>query len=333
MATTTTLQSASDVSSMKNTMMDNINNDTMDKSKSNKMSPPPPPPPPTVNSNPGTSYPEPVPSMEKQLSSTPFWINDPLVLFKREEIMDIWPAPLMSIEQKLNAISRIVILLSILGFLITKNVNILFTGTITLAIFVMMYKLQYQGQYDEKNGGNKDNSSNDNNNGNDKKEGFINSTFSNDPTNNQNNQLERSKYSKPRGILKPTMTTPTVTNPMMNVLLPEIAYNPERNQAAPAYNPKIEKEINHTTEVATVLDFEPKTLTEAEKLRKKLFADLGDKYEFDDSMRSFYTNPSTTIPNDQQAFAEFCYGSMISCKQGNEFACQRFNPVLGSVLN
>jgi len=50
-------------------------------------------------------------------------------------------------------------------------------------------------------------------------------------------------------------------------------------------------------------------MTEAEKLRKKLFADLGDKYEFDDSMRSFYTNPNTTIPNYQKGFAEFCYGS------------------------
>lgn len=297
---TTTLQSASDLKSGSST---------------NAMMP-------TTNSNAGTNYPQPVSTMEKQLSSTPFWINDPMVLFKREE-MDIWPAPLMSIEQKMNAISRIVILLSILGFLITKNVNILLTGAITLAIFVMMYKLQHQEEYDAKNGGNKD--SNDNSagnsvkNGNDKKEGFINSTF-NEQTNTRNG-------------LKPIMTMPTVANPMMNVLLPEIAYNPERNKAALAYIPKIEKEINHTTEVATVLDFEPRTITEAEKLRKKLFADLGDKYEFDDSMRSFYTNPNTTIPNDQKAFAEFCYGSMISCKEGNEFACQRFNPVLGSVIN
>jgi len=55
----------------------------------------------------------------------------------------------------------------------------------------MMYKLQHQEEYDAKNGGNKNNSSN--NISNDKKEGFINSTFSNDPT---NNQLEHSKYSK-----------------------------------------------------------------------------------------------------------------------------------------
>ena len=316
--TTTTLQSASDVSNVTNQMNSQLNN--IDKSKSKLSNDGGLNATPTTNSNMAISYPEPVPSMEKRLSSTQFWINDPLALFKREEIMDIWPAPLMSIEQKLNAISRIVILLSILGFLITKNVNILFTGAITLAIFVMMYKLQYQEQYDEKNGNSNSGNSNsgnsnsgNSNSGNDRKEGFVNSKMYN--------------------VLKPNLTTPTVTNPMMNVLLPEIAYNPERNQAALAYNPKVEKEINHSTEVATVLDFEPKTLTEAEKLRKKLFADLGDKYEFDDSMRSFYTNPSTTIPNDQKAFAEFCYGSMISCKEGNEFACQRFNPVLGSVIN
>lgn len=304
MSTTTTTQSASDVS-----LADTIN--SMDKSKSNKND--------DLNTNSNTgitanySYPQPVPSMDKELSSTPFWINDPTVLLKREEMMDIWPAPLMSIEQKLNAISRIVILLTLLGFLITKNINILFTGAITLAIFVMMYKLQYQKDYDEKNGNNNGNN-NSNNNSNDKnKEGFVNSKMYN--------------------ALKQNLTTPTVINPMMNVLLPEIAYDPERNQAAPAYNPTVEKDINHSTEVATVLDFQPKTLTEAEKLRKKLFADLGDKYEFDDSMRNFYTNPSTTIPNDQKAFAEFCFGSMISCKEGNEFACQRFNPVLGSVIN
>jgi len=305
MSTTTTTQSASDVSL---SLADTIN--SMDKSKSNKND--------DLNTNSNTgitanySYHQPIPSMDKELSSTPFWVNDPTVLFKREEMMDIWPAPLMSIEQKLNAISRIVILLTLLGFLITKNINILFTGAITLAIFVMMYKLQYQEEYDAKNGAKNKNNNTNNENGK-KKEGFVNS--------------------KMYTALKPNLTTPSVTNPMMNVLLPEIAYDPERNQAAPAYNPKVEKEINHSTQVATVLDFEPRTLTEAEKLRKKLFADLGDKYEFDDSMRSFYTNPSTTIPNDQKAFAEFCYGSMISCKEGNEFACQRFNPRLGSVMN
>jgi hypothetical protein len=236
-------------------------------------------------------------------TSTQFWTNQPSVLFDKNEMSDLWPMPLMSVEQKLNAITRLVLLLTILGFLITKNINIIFTGFITLAIFVMLYNTQYKINT----------SASSSNSSEQKKEGFVNSQLYN--------------------ALKPHLTVPTIQNPMMNVLLPEISYNPSRDEAAPSYNSEVEKEINQSTEGYVVLDFEPRNLTEAEKLRKKLFADLGDKYEFDESMRLFYTNPSTTVPNDQKGFAEFCFGDMISCKQGNEMACQRFNPRLGSVLN
>ena len=238
------------------------------------------------------------------MNTTQFWINQPSVLLDRDDIADLWPTPLMSVEQKLNAITRLVLLLTILGFLVTNNINIIFTGVITLAIFVILYKTQYNLNSVSSAGADANPS---------KKEGFVNSQMYN--------------------MLKPHLTTPTIQNPMMNVLLPEISYNPVRDEAAPAYNPEVEKDINHSTEGYVVLDFEPRNMTEAEKLRKKLFADLGDKYEFDDSMRMFYTNPSTTIPNDQKGFAEFCFGDMISCKQGNEMACQRFNPRLGSVMN
>jgi len=246
-------------------------------------------------------------------NKTQFWINQPSVLLDKNDMTDLWPMPLMSVEQKLNAITRLVLLLTILGFLITNNINIIFTGFITLAIFVMLYKTQYTLNSSSSSSSSDSDSGSGSGSDSSKKEGFVNSQMYN--------------------ALKPHLTTPTIQNPMMNVLLPEISYNPTRDEAAPAYNPEVEKEINHSTEGYVVLDFEPRNLTEAEKLRKKLFADLGDKYEFDDSMRMFYTNPSTTIPNDQKGFAEFCFGDMISCKQGNEMACQRFNPRLGSVMN
>ena len=255
--------------------------------------------------NPNSPSDSPPPS----LNATQFWIYQPSVLLDKNEMTDLWPMPLMSVEQKLNAITRLVLLLTVLGFLVTKNINIIFTGFITLAIFVILYNTQYNLNTSS----NSSNSSDGANANTSKKEGFVNS--------------------KMYKMLKPHLTTPTIQNPMMNVLLPEISYNPTRDEAAPAYNPEVEKEINHSTEGYVVLDFEPRNMTEAEKLRKKLFADLGDKYEFDDSMRMFYTNPNTTIPNDQKGFAEFCFGDMISCKQGNEMACQRFNPVLGGVLN
>ena len=38
------------------------------------------------------------------------------------------------------------------------------------------------------------------------------------------------------------------------------------------------------------------------------------------SMRQWYPTANTNIPNDQKAFAEFCYGGMKSCKEGHEEA-------------
>ena len=58
----------------------------------------------------------------------------------------------------------------------------------------------------------------------------------------------------------------------------------------------------------------------------KLFKDLGEQLMFEQSLRPFHSTPNTTIPNDQGAFAEFCYGSMVSCKEGNSFACARNLP-------
>ena len=66
--------------------------------------------------------------------TTPFWSNEPTILFNKDDILQLWPTENMSFEAKLNAISRIVIVLSLLGFLFTRNFNLLIIGTITIAI-------------------------------------------------------------------------------------------------------------------------------------------------------------------------------------------------------
>ena len=107
--------------------------------------------------------------------------------------------------------------------------------------------------------------------------------------------------------IKSSFKHPTKRNPLMNVLLPEIQYDPQRKAAAPAFNPVVEKTIN-----AKVAD-------------PKLFLDLGDNIAFDASMRNFYSTAATTIPNDQTAFAEFCYGTMPSCRGGDYLQCSKNN--------
>ena len=201
-----------------------------------------------------------------------FWLDNPSILFNKKKIMELWPQSEYSLECKLNAITRLVILLTILGYLFTRNMKILVTGIITIGVVVLLYKTQHKKKKLNKKM---------------LKEGFTSPEL----------------YEK----VKSSFMKPTQKNPLMNVLLPEIQDNPQRKPAAPAFNPTVEKNINKK-----VAD-------------PRLFLDLGDNIAFDQSMRNFYATANTTIPNDQKAFAEYCYGSMPSCRGGDYLQCSKNN--------
>ena len=115
-----------------------------------------------------------------------------------------------------------------------------------------------------------------------------------------------------------TFQNPSSNNPFSNVLLPDYDFNPNKKPAPPSFNMNTNNTILENAKQA-VIDLNPSQ----PDLADKLFRDLGEQYVFEQSLRPFYSTASSTIPNDQQAFAEFCYGSMISCKEGNPFACAR----------
>ena len=240
-----------------------------------------------------------------KLPATPFWLNEPTILFNKKYITEIWPNSNMSNMEKLNAISRFVILASLLGYLITLNIGMIFVCVITLAVIAVLDHVQSNKAKEDEMAKEKPSKI---------KESFINSVLYNE--------------------VKDDYTNPKQNNPMMNVLLPEISYNPTRNEAAPAFNAEVEKKINNNTKEYVVdTTFSDESSKQKEYIKRKLFSDLGDSYTFDHSMRNFYTNPNTTIPNDQAGFANFCYGDMISAKEGNEFALGRNQPRLGGTYN
>jgi hypothetical protein len=221
--------------------------------------------------------------------NTAFWINNPMVLFNKDKIMEIWPLQNMTIEEKLNGITRLVLILTILGYLTTKNIKIIVTGAITLFSLVLLYKMKMENTL-------KTNIKDLN-----IKEGFT------------NPELYK--------MLRKNFTEPSVTNPAMNVLLTEIDDNPNRKTAAPCYNKVVENDMNEKTKEFITNNFDDKT-----NIDERLFKDLGDSFVFDQSMRTWNSTPNTSIPNDQKSFAEYCYGDMISCKEGDEFACTRSAP-------
>ena len=132
--------------------------------------------------------------------------------------------------------------------------------------------------------------------------------------NKQYNQFEKGA-SDFKNIMRDTFTLPTRKNPLMNVMMDDYKYNNKRKTAAPSYNKSVEKNINTTSKYPLLSN----PLTN----NNKLFRDLGDNLNFEHTMRNFHTMPNTKIPNDQRRFAEFCYGNMASCKDGDDISCTK----------
>jgi predicted histidine transporter YuiF (NhaC family) len=59
-------------------------------------------------------------------------------------MFDLWPTSEMCYEQKLNAITRLIIIITILGYILTMNNRILIAGFFTLLVIFILYKMRKQ---------------------------------------------------------------------------------------------------------------------------------------------------------------------------------------------
>jgi hypothetical protein len=233
--------------------------------------------------------------------TTPFWSNDPTILFNKDNILQIWPTQQMTFEAKLNAISRIVILMSILGFIFTRNWNLVIIGIVTLAIIFTLYKLRKQSLVSSLI----------------KKEGFtVNPSM-------QPSSLSPSSMLKDpvtlKSVLRSNFHPTTKKNPFGNVLLTDINDDPNRLAAAPSFNPDVYDDIDKAVKKQTQM-LNPDIIN----TNKQLYGDLWENYMLDNSMMQFYSMPNTRICNDQGAFASWLYSEMPSSKSsGPDGAFQR----------
>jgi hypothetical protein len=98
-------------------------------------------------------------------------------------------------------------------------------------------------------------------------------------------------------------TLPSAANPFMNVLLPEIGDNPYRAPAAAVQGNTVRKELD-------------------DYFQTMFASDPGDVYQKTQNQRIWVAQPSTTIPNDQAAFADWLFRVPgQTCKEGNQEAC------------
>ena len=69
-----------------------------------------------------------------------FWLDYPLILFDKNYITELWPWTSLSTERKINALTRLIILMTILGFIMTKNLSTLIIGFLTMLGIIFIYK-------------------------------------------------------------------------------------------------------------------------------------------------------------------------------------------------
>lgn len=228
--------------------------------------------------------------------TTPFWFNDPTIIFNKDSMFQLWPTSGLTFEAKLNAISRTVIILSILGFLFTRKTNFLIIGTITLAIIVSLYKFRknniVKNLVKEEEGFK-------NNNNQKSSDSISSSLMTTNPV-----TLET--------LLRSDFHPTTKKNPFGNVLLTDIMDEPDRKAAAPSFNPDVHDDINSATKKQTQM-LNPGIIN----TNKQLYGDLYDNYQNEKSMMRFYSCANTRVTSDQNSFAKWLYGNMPSSKESD----------------
>jgi hypothetical protein len=229
--------------------------------------------------------------------SIQFWTNNPTILFNKEYIFELWPTTNMSYEQKLNAITRLVILITILGYILTMSHRILFVGVMTVLGIFILFTMRKQK---------------------------ITKEMANEGFNVKGNEETGMFDKKPNSYLNPvTLDNVLKTefkegnkkNPFSNVLLTQIMDDPERKSAPPSFNVDVDEDITKNVK-RSVQMLNPSI----KNTNKQLFGDLWQEFELDQSNRAFFSTANTNVqPGDQNSFGNFLYGDMPSSK-GSDFA-------------
>lgn len=244
----------------------------------------------------------------------PFWTSKPTILFHKDFIMEWWPTSIMKYEQKVNAITRLIFLLTCIGYVLTMNPTILLVGIITLGVLSLLATQKQKEAIEQR-----------------KKESFQimkqhGQQYGDGHTENGNEPIyevtSTTMDGRPihmKSFVRAHYEKGTKKNPMANVLLTDIGDHPERKSAPPSFHPEIHEDITNNIK-GMIQELNP----EIKNTNKQLFGDLGEMFELEQSNRAFFSTPNSRVIQDEGAFANFLYGDMPSGKDsGIEGSIQR----------
>ena len=215
------------------------------------------------------------------MNAVPFWSNNPFILLNSDFIFELYPTPEMSYASKLNAITRLIIVISVIGYMVTSSVRILLVAIVTLVGMWVLFKYKNP----------------------------INESFDVIDMEDDIKEIVNNQAVSLSSVLKSDFKPGNIKNPFSNVLLTQINDDPNRLAAPPAFNPKVDENITRDTK--KTVQFLNGGINNT---NKQLFGSLWDRFTLDQSNRSFYSTPNTRVASDQGAYAAFLYGDMPSAK-------------------
>jgi hypothetical protein len=229
---------------------------------------------------------------------TDFWLNDLTVLWDSYNIKQIWPTNEMNTELKLNAITRLIIIMSFLAYILTLSMRFISLGLLSLCVVIIIYK--YNTITIKK-----------------KIDGFSNL--------NENDEINTKTKIDTFDEIKNLYKTPKSNNPFSNTLVGSINMNNDK-PAPPAFNNTVNNTIIDKTK-ELIKNLNP----DIPDINDKLYGNLVDNFNFEQSLRPFYSTPNTNIATDQETFVNFLYGDMGSCKDKlfnnkNPEICENIKP-------
>lgn len=223
-----------------------------------------------------------------------FWISDPTVLYKNQKYLEFFPTSKMTRIKQLNSITRFCIYFLLIA-IITEKSELWIQIPITIIIFVAI--LYYIFEYDTKGmneelyrlKGVRDNDE------------HFNESNDYDSNGKYKNKIKYS-FEDYKQYKKSSCRIPTKDNPFMN---------PTSNDF----------EIEDPPEACNADDDEIKEKI-SECFNDRLFMDVGDLFERENSQRQFFTVPQMNPP-DQTAFANWLFKTDDICKV-DQTKCLRY---------
>jgi hypothetical protein len=216
-----------------------------------------------------------------------YWFQEPSEILNLEKYNKLLPSKNDNYPEKINALVRLSIVVGVVAGLINLKVEFLFIPLVVMLITYFAFLSKKKKLELERNEASKQSTS------------ISGDKFLNIPEPDRS-VLSNEKIRELESELGESQCTPPTRD---NIFMNALPYDDRMRYPACDY-----------TENST-------TKSKIEAMFDILPHDADDIFNRNDGRYGFYTQPSTTFPNNRDSFAQWAYGRDISCKEGNGEQC------------